>query len=129
MAPFLAAGQEGVMAPVARTGFWAGLIATAGTLMVSVALVQIPVPPRDRTMRNPENTIPEKIRPNEPDSTGSLGSRENLSDRLNRSEGVIKPPAGLDSEMDVPAPVPNPGTTLVLPPPGSPGGDQRFRPK
>ena len=68
-------------------------------------------------MPNPKNTIPEKIRPGEPDTTGSLGLRENLSDRLNRSEGVIKPPGGLDPEMDVPAPVPDPGTTLVLPRP------------
>ena len=117
------------MAPVARTAFPAGLIAATGTLMVSLALAQTPVPLRNRTMPNPKNTIPEKIRPEEPDTAGFPGSRENLSDRLNRSEGVIKPPRDLDPEMDVPAPVPNPGPTLVLPPPGSPGGDERFRPK
>ena len=80
-------------------------------------------------MPNPKNTIPEKIRSGEPDTTGSLGLRENLSDRLNRSEGVIKPPGGLDPEMDVPAPAPNPGTTLVLPHPVVRGAIERFRPK
>jgi hypothetical protein len=50
-----------------------------------------------------------------------------LSDKLARSEGVICPPANLDSEIK--APTPDAGRTPVLPPPGSPGGDQNIRPK
>ena len=117
------------MASVARTGFRACVVVAAAPLMVSLAVAQTPVPPRDPNMPDPKTTIPEKIRPSEPDTTGSIGSRENLSDKLNRSEGVIKPRRGIDPEIEVPAPVPNPGTTVVVPPPGSPGGDQRIRPK
>jgi hypothetical protein len=117
------------MASVARTGFRACVIGAAQTLMLGVALAQSPIQPRDPNMPDPKTTIPEKIRPGEPNTTGSIGSGENLSDRLSRSEGVIKPRRGIDPEIEVPAPVPNPGTTLVVPPPGSPGGDQRIRPK
>ena len=54
-------------------------------------------------------------------------SREPLGDRLARSEGVLCPPAGIDPEMR--APTPDGGNTPVIPPPGSPGGDQTVRPK
>jgi hypothetical protein len=66
---------------------------------------------------------PEKI---EPDTTGSTGT---LSDKLEQTDGVIKPPTTATPDMTVPAPVPNPGTTPVIPPPGSPGGSQRVDPK
>ena len=114
------------MASVARTGFRVCVIGAAQTLMLGVSLAQSPIQPRDPNMPDPKTTIPEKIRPEEPDTTGSTG---NLSDKLSRSEGVIKPRADVDPEIEVPAPVPNPGTTPVIPPPGSPGGDERIRPK
>src|SRR5262245_44891230 len=53
----------------------------------------------------------------------------NLSDRLDRSQGVIKPPEGVDSGMQVPAPEPGSQRTPVIPPPGTPGGDQSVEPK
>ena len=52
---------------------------------------------------------------------------EHLSDRLSRSDGVICPPLGLDPAIRAPAP--NGGHMLVIPPPGSPGGDPNVRPK
>ena len=52
---------------------------------------------------------------------------EPLSDKLAKSDGVLCPPSGVDTEMHVPTP--NAGTTPVIPPPGSPGGDQTVRPK
>ena len=60
----------------------------------------------------------------EPSSTGST-----LSDKLEQSDGVIRPPATATPDMSVPAPVPNPNTTPVIPPPGSPGGNPRVDPK
>ncbi|KLK93234.1 hypothetical protein AA309_09525 [Microvirga vignae] len=73
----------------------------------------------------PEKVEPEGIRPQEdPSSTGST-----LSDRLEESEGVIRPPETGAPDITVPAPVPNPGTTPVIPPPGSPGGNQQVEPK
>jgi hypothetical protein len=68
----------------------------------------------------------EKVAPNDPSATGSTGT---LSDRLEASDGVIKPPTTATPDMTVPAPVPNPGTTPVIPAPGSPGGNQSIQPK
>jgi|SRR5262245_43615226 hypothetical protein len=53
----------------------------------------------------------------------------NLSDRLDRSQGVIKPPQGVDPGMHAPAPDPGSQRTPVIPPPGTPGGDQTVEPK
>ena len=77
---------------------------------------------------HPQMTIPEKINPppgNE--TTGAGPQRENPSDRLNRSEGVVKSPTDTDPGLVKPAP--NVGTTPVIPPPGTPGGDPTVRPK
>lgn len=53
-----------------------------------------------------------------------------LSKRLNENDGVIVPPeANIDEGIKVQAPDPNPGTTRVIPPPGSPGGDPSGKPK
>jgi hypothetical protein len=77
--------------------------------------------PRDPNMPSPQNTIPEKV-----DSTGSTGT---LSDKLEKSEGVIRPSGNIDPGITVRPPVPNPGTTPVITPPGEPGGNQRVQPK
>ena len=53
--------------------------------------------------------------------------KENLSDKLARSGGVICPPEHVDPEIRQPTP---PGGNMpVIPPPGSPGGDQSVQPK
>jgi len=74
--------------------------------------------PRDRTVASPDGDGP---RP--PESQGS----SNLSERLGRTGGVICPPAGVDP--DIRAPAPGGGSTPVIPPPGTPGGDPSVRPK
>jgi hypothetical protein len=53
--------------------------------------------------------------------------RENLSNKLARTEGVICPPPGVDKGIEEPPP--GGGRTPVIPPPGSPGGDPSTRPK
>jgi hypothetical protein len=53
--------------------------------------------------------------------------KENLSDKLARSSGVICPPEYVDPEIKRPTP---PGGAMpVIPPPGSPGGDESIQPK
>ena len=54
------------------------------------------------------------------------GSKGNLSDKLAASKGVICPPS-VDPHMQQRPP--EGGTMKVIPPPGSPGGDQRLQPK
>ncbi|WP_244470803.1 hypothetical protein [Microvirga massiliensis] len=91
------------------------------------------LPPQQQApnMPGPRATIPEKVDPplRDPSSTGTTGSSGTLSDKLEQSEGVIRPPSDIAPDMTVPAPVPNPGTTPVIPPPGSPGGTQSVQPK
>ncbi|WP_246529409.1 hypothetical protein [Microvirga zambiensis] len=68
--------------------------------------------------------------PQDPRSTGSVGrSNQPLSDKLDSTDGVIRPPADIAPDMSVRPPMPNPGTTRVIPPPGTPGGDQTVEPK
>jgi hypothetical protein len=53
--------------------------------------------------------------------------KENLSEKLARSSGVIFPPEHVDPEIKQPTP---PGGNMpVIPPPGSPGGGQSVQPK
>jgi hypothetical protein len=62
----------------------------------------------------------------EPPTVGG-GSSEPLSDKLAQSKGVICPPAGVDRDMQVTPP--SGGKLKVIPPPGTPGGDQSVQPK
>lgn len=61
------------------------------------------------------------------DTTGK--SSEHLGDKLARSDGVLCPPSNVDPAMRAPAPKLDNSNTPVIPPPGSPGGDQSVRPK
>jgi hypothetical protein len=62
----------------------------------------------------------------EPPTVGGRSS-EPLSDKLAQSKGVICPPAGVDRDMQVTPP--SGGKLKVIPPPGTPGGDQSVQPK
>jgi hypothetical protein len=51
-----------------------------------------------------------------------------LSSNLNRSGGVITPPAGIDPEIKQSPPAT--GSTMpIIPPPGTPGGNPTVKPK
>ena len=54
--------------------------------------------------------------------------KDDLSEKLARSGGVICPPEHVDPEIRQPTP-PTGGSMPVIPPPGSPGGDQSIQPK
>ncbi len=105
------------MTPVTRT---TAAIAMLSCMLATPVLAQ--TQPRDPNMPEPKNVPAEKMAP-DMGTTGSTGSGETLSERLNRSEGVIKPPATAAPDMRVPAPVPDPGTTPVIPPPGTSPSD------
>jgi hypothetical protein len=57
-----------------------------------------------------------------PDQSGAL------SDKLSRSRGVIAPPAVQDKNVMMP-PNADKAKMPVIPPPGTPGGDQKVVPK
>ena len=68
-----------------------------------------------------ERLVPGARGPGAPATTG-----ENLSDKLARTDGVICPS---NEAPDMRLPTPDTGRTPVIPPPGSPGGDQSVQPK
>jgi hypothetical protein len=61
-----------------------------------------------------------------PSNSPTDPSHQSLSEKLDRTEGVICPP---DVDPEMKAPAPEVGKTPVIPPPGSPGGDPNVRPK
>jgi hypothetical protein len=63
------------------------------------------------------------------ETEGQSPPAQNPSERLDRSQGVIRPPAGVDPGMQVPPPDPGSQRTPVIPPPGTPGGDPTIEPK
>ena len=82
---------------------------------------------QDRPMADPKACAPgERLQPGERGPKPSATTGESASDKLARTEGVICPP---DVDPGIKAPTPEGGTMPVIPPPGSPGGDQTVRPK
>ena len=78
-------------------------------------------------------TIPEKDL-SRPAKVGTQGDeppprKPNLSHRLDKSGGVIKPSPDVDPQIVKPPPVPDPNSTPVIPPPGTPGGPPGPEPK
>jgi hypothetical protein len=70
-------------------------------------------------------TIPEKdlSRPAEggtQNGNAASDGNQSLSDKLDKSGGVIKPTQGVDPQIVQPAPVPDPNSTPVIPPAGTP---------
>ncbi len=121
------ANSSGTASFIKGLAEWGAMIASLALVLgVVVATVRV-APGQERapatTLQKPEADAP-KPSPSLP-STG-----ETLSERLDRSDGVIKPPSGVDPGMQVAPKDPNAGSNMpVIPPPGSPGGDQSMRPK
>ena len=65
--------------------------------------------------------------PEDPATSGS--STEPLSEKLDRSGGVIHPPSGVDPGIRQTPPAIGSQSTPVIPPPGSPGGRGGVNPK
>ena len=71
----------------------------------------------------PASPIPEKI---EPPLSPSL--KEGNQQQFNHENGVVRPPSDIDPEMET-KPDDRGARTPVIPPPGSPGGDENVKPK
>jgi hypothetical protein len=100
-----------------------------GLLLLGTGLASAQTPPaqpKQPTPALPNTTTTTKCAQSGA-TTGSGQPGSNLSDKLAQSNGVICPPATADPGMQV-AP-PQGGALKVLPPPGTPGGDQRTIPK
>jgi len=102
-----------------RTLSLTALILTAAP---AIAQTSGPASPANPTVQAAPPTVapapPEKIAPATPD----------MSNRLSQQRGTITPP-NVDPGMTVSPPARGAGTTPVIPPPGSPGGNPSVVPK
>ncbi|MCE4226744.1 hypothetical protein HCU64_23665 [Methylobacterium sp. C25] len=91
--------------------------AVAAIILTTAAYAQDPsVPQRgqdsDPKLPPPSQQVPEKIRP---EADGSSGPT--LSDKLQKSDGVIKPPGGVDPEIKTIPPGDSGSSMPVIKPP------------
>jgi hypothetical protein len=82
-----------------------------------------PAPPGQSNSPSPP---PEQIRPANPKD--SAGGSQTLSDKLSQQRGTLQPPA-IDPGIHKPPPQRGEGNMPVIPPPGTPGGNQQVVPK
>ncbi|HEX3536998.1 MAG TPA: hypothetical protein VHU15_09540 [Stellaceae bacterium] len=110
------------LAQTLSTAFGAALIVLASTIDVPLAQTNSDAGSPSAAHRD-SNRIPEKIRPE-----GSGSSTDPLSNKLDRSGGVLRPPEGVDPGISQAPPKIGPQSTPVIPPPGS-SGDSPVKPK
>ena len=110
----------------------------AAALALGAALASMPVsgglaqpgPAQPRQGPSPlPPAPPERIEPEPRQQRGGPGVPSGMTDGAPARGGVVVPPLGVDPGMQAPVPVPDPGTTRVIPPPGTPGGDPRVQPR
>ena len=107
----------------------------AAILMPALAAAQSPAKTQTPVAPKTEQLDPKACANSDTRSTVGQGGdaqdrktgETSLSEKLARSDGVICPPANVDPEIK--AATPPGGSMPVIPPPGSPGGDQSVRPK
>ena len=78
--------------------------------------------------QKPSAAAPAQIVPEDTAPGRSGSSQEPLGKKLDRTDGVIHPPPGVDPGLTISPPHAQ-GTMPVLSPPGTPGGDPGLRPK
>lgn len=79
--------------------------------------------PDQKPAATPPQIVPEDTAPGR-----SGSSREPLGKKLNRTDGVLHPPRGVDPGVAIPPP--STGSNMpVIPPPGTPGGNPAIEPK
>ena len=89
----------------------------------------LPLAPPTAEVSPPEQIAPGPYNPGTSGTEGmSPGRSGTFSEKLSRQQGTLDPP---DVDPGIKAPIPRGahGTMPVIPPPGSPGGDQRVIPK
>ena len=100
----------------------------AGGALISFAFPELVLAQTSPQVPRPDTPQSESTGPQDPRSTGSTTrSNESLSERLAETGGVIRPREDVAPDMAIRPP--DPGTTRVIPPPGTPGGNQAIDPR
>jgi hypothetical protein len=117
--------------------FRIAVLAISALLLPSVGSAQAPPPTKTPVAPKVDQLDPSACAKSDTQETVGKGAeagshrqdgKDDLSEKLARSGGVICPPEHVDPEIKQPTP-PTGGSMPVIPPPGSPGGDQSVRPK
>jgi hypothetical protein len=107
---------------VFAAGVWIGAVPVSAQIAPGAPGSNEAIPERDLS-RPEDNRLKE---PSKPQKDGVTTGRS-LSDQLDESSGVIRPPKQIDPEFVEPAP--DIGRTPVITPPGIPGGPPGPEPK
>jgi hypothetical protein len=114
-----------------RIGFLLGLMACVALPFAAGAQNPQPAPPHETappvTPPGASQPVPEKIVP-PADEAAKRRNDDNLSERLARQHGTVQPPT-VDPGIQAPLPSRTQDTMPVIPPPGTPGGNQSVVPK
>jgi hypothetical protein len=95
----------------------------AGLALAHAAPCQAQAVDQKPAAETPPQTVPEDTGPGR-----SGSSQEPLGKKLNRTDGVLHPPQGVDPGVAIPPP--STGSNMpVIPPPGTPGGNTVIKPK
>ena len=112
-------------------------LAIVALLMPSMVAAQAPPPTKAPVAPKADQLDPNSCAKSDTQGTTGKGveaqsrrqdGKDDLSEKLARSGGVICPPDHVDPEIRQPTP-PTGGSMPVIPPPGGPGGDQSVQPK
>lgn len=114
----------------AMTGARLSLSLALALLASGTALAQRPqvTNPQTTSPQNPTVPVPPRSSPSTPPERIAPAEGGSLSQDLSRDRGTVKPPS-VDPGMTVAPPRNGSGTMPVIPPPGSPGGNQSVVPK
>jgi glucose/arabinose dehydrogenase len=100
--------------------------ACAGALTGAALLTALPIGAADAQTPNTQNAQPQSPSA-KPDQKGANG--EPLTEKLDKNEGVLTPPSGVDPKMHKEPPGEVGDKMPIIIPPGEPGGDQSIQPK
>ena len=121
---------ESVSPPFAALGL-ISIVLTGSAMAQSEPTPSPPSPTVPRPPQTPGPTPPPTPTPSPgPNTPGSpaIPRGETLSEHLDRTDGVIRPPPVGDPDIVQQPPDTN-ATIKVIPPPGEPGGDPNVQPK
>ena len=113
------------------------VVVMSALLLPSLATAQAPPPTKAPVAPKADQLDPTACARSDTPTTVGKGAeteryrqdgKDDLSEKLARSGGVICPPEHVDPEIRQPTP-PTGGSMPVIPPPGSPGGDPSVQPK
>jgi len=100
------------------------------SLLVALALSSTAAAQQPQPVPQAAPPVPQITGPNTPVPPEQIrpADQESLSDKLSRQKGTLQPPV-IDPGIHAPLPPDTKGAMPVIPPPGSPGGNQAVVPK